>query len=83
MAYRHPAIRDPKIPVLPCPFCGVDGEQTVDLMVVVRHDMLDEESADGVWVVVCGNCGAVGPGACHDRYSDRPETEWNNRQKGP
>lgn len=44
-----------------CPFCGVDGEQCLEVMVACPADRLDEEHAAGKLAVWCGNCGAVGP----------------------
>jgi len=63
--------------VLPCPFCGVDGEQVLYLMIVCRVGWLDEETADGQMAVTCGNCGMVGPQG--EKESEAIEA-WNGRQ---
>jgi hypothetical protein len=65
------------VELLPCPLCGVDGEQDlVDDKVICGAMELDEDEARGAWAIECGNCGIVlGP----YRTSELAVKHWNNR----
>lgn len=50
---------DVEVDLLPCPLCGVDGEQDLSKVVVCDPQDLDEENASGTWGVTCVSCGCV------------------------
>jgi hypothetical protein len=71
------ATREVEAELLPCPLCGVDGEQLlVPEMVCCEAQDLDDEQARGKWAVQCGNCGLVLPGWAHP---DLAVQQWNDR----
>lgn len=64
--------------LLPCPMCGVDGEQVLKVMVVCDPWQIDEEKAAGAWAVECGNCGCLLPGW---ETAGEAVADWNNRRE--
>jgi len=71
------ATREVEAELLPCPLCGVDGEQILvpELVCCYAH-ALDDDLARGQWAVECGNCGIVLPGWAQPGEAVR---HWNNR----
>ncbi len=55
----------------PCPFCG-----STDLEACHKPDPCPESYPDGVWVIECGGCGALGP-FCEE-HQNATKT-WNDR----
>lgn len=70
---RHSQVSRLAATLAPCPVCGVDGEQDVDLFIACEPRQLDNEQADGKPGVYCGNCGMV---LCGETASGAIEA-WN------
>lgn len=60
-----------KIALAPCPFCGA-----IDVELRNKPDPSPPSYPDGVWVIECFGCGALGP-FCEERQN--AAKTWNAR----
>ncbi len=73
---KLPAVVD--VNLLPCPLCGVDGEQVIHRNFVAEESRhLDDETANGRPAIECGACGIV---LCRDTAAEAVRL-WNDRSR--